>query len=75
MLCDGDLHVDVFLENSEAKGRISLLHPFSSQKPGLLEALVFELECVLESPGVLLKQIAGPTPMGEFAFLTSSQLM
>lgn len=63
MLCDGDLHVDVFLENSEAKGRISLLHPLSSQKPGLLEAPVFELECVLESPGVLLKhRLLGPPP-------------
>lgn len=49
-----DFHIDVFLENSEAKGRKLLFH-----LTGLLGVLVFE--CVLVSPGVLL-QIASPVP-------------
>lgn len=36
-----DFHIDVFLENSEAKGRKLLF-----RLTGLLDVLVFEFECV-----------------------------
>ena len=50
-----DFHIDVFLENSEAKGRKLLF-----RLTGLLDVLVLNLS-VLVSLGVLL-QIASPAP-------------